>query len=166
MANKRGARKAPELSPEAIAANAAADAMREKEKQDRKRNAEKQKRFRESMKESGFKRVTLWGLPCPADKRLSGAGFRQVPAWEMPEEKTWDRTQKNAEKSRAVKVKLAVNIRETSLNVASRSPEVKKALASAAEEFLKVIGDAPEVKAVYADYLELVAPLGDPWGAE
>jgi len=159
MANKRGARKAPELSPEAIAANAAGEARREKETQARQKNAEKQARFRDSMKAEGYKRVTLWGLPCPADKRLSGAGFRQVPAWEMP--------QKNAEKSRAAKVKLAVNIRETSLNAGARSPEVKKALASAAGRFLQDLGtDAPEARAVYSDYLEIMKLLGDLWGKE
>jgi hypothetical protein len=162
MANKRGARKAPELSPEAIAANAAADARRGKEKEARRKNAEKQARFRDSMKAEGYRRVTLWGLPCPADKRLSGAGFRQVPAWEMPEEKSWDRTQKNAEKSRAAKVKLAVNIHETSLNIAARSPEVKKALDSAAGRFLAALGsiEAPEKNAVYRDYNEIMKLLG------
>jgi len=155
MANKRGARKAPELSPEAIAANAAGEARREKESQARQKNAEKQRRFRDSMKSEGYKRVTLWGLPSPADKRLSGAGFRQVPAWEKP--------QKNADKSRAAKMKLAVNIRETSLNVAARSPEVKKALDSAAARFLQSLGtDTPEKSAVYYDYLEIIKLLGDP----
>jgi hypothetical protein len=152
-------RKAPELSPEAIAANAAGESKREKEKQARLKNAEKQARFREGMKAEGYKRVTLWGLPCPADKRLYGAGFRQVPAWELP--------QRNAEKSRAVKVKLAVNIRETSLNAAARSPEVKKALSIAAGEFLQSLGsDTPEARAVYSNYLEVMKLLGDPYGED
>jgi hypothetical protein len=106
------------------------------------------------MKAEGYRRVTLWGLPSPADKRLSGAGFRQVPAWEIP--------QKNAEKSRAAKVKLAVNIHETSLNIAARSPEVKKALDSAAGRFLAALGsiEAPEKNAVYRDYNEIMKLLG------
>ena len=91
MAKKR---KAPELSPEAIAANAAADARREKEKQARQKNAEKQKRFRDNMKAEGYKRVTLWDAPSPAGQpgRMAGMGYRQVPAWEMPE--------KNADKQK------------------------------------------------------------------
>jgi hypothetical protein len=113
-------RKAPELSPEAKAANAEGEARCDKEKQSRRKNAEKQKRFRDNMKAGGYKRVTLWDLPCPAVKRLSGMGYRQVPAWEL--------TQENAGKSRTVKVKLAVNIRESSLHIAARSPEAKKAL--------------------------------------
>jgi hypothetical protein len=150
-------RKAPELPPEAVAANAAGEAKRDKEKQARRKNAEKQARFRDNMKAEGYKRVTLWGLPCPADKRLFGAGFRQVPAWEL--------LQASAEKSRAVKVKLAVNIRESSLHIAARSPEVKKALAHAAGEFLQSLGsDTPEARAVYSDYLEVMKLLGDPLG--
>jgi hypothetical protein len=44
-------------------------------------------------------------------------------------------------------VKLAVNIREMSLNAAVRSPEVKKALASVAGEFLQSLGSAtPEAR--------------------
>jgi hypothetical protein len=75
-------RKAPELSPEAVAANAVGEARREKEKAARQANAEKQKRFREGMKAEGFKQVLLWALPCPTDVRERMAGFRQVPAWE------------------------------------------------------------------------------------
>jgi hypothetical protein len=51
MAKKKTA---SELSPEAIAANTAGEARREKEKQNRQRNAEKQKRFRDNMKRGGF----------------------------------------------------------------------------------------------------------------
>jgi hypothetical protein len=151
-------RKAPDLPPEAIAANAAGEARREKEKRDRQRNAEKQKRFRDSMKAEGYRRVTLWDLPSPASKRMAALGFRQVPAWEDP--------QNAAEKSRAVKIKCAVRIRETSLNAAARMPQVRKALARAASEFLSCLGDAPEGKAVYHDYLELIKLLGDPFGEE
>jgi hypothetical protein len=153
-------KKAPALSPEAIAANAAADTQREKEKQARQRNAEKQKRFRESMKEAGYRRVTLWDAPGPTGQpgRMAGMGYRQVPAWELPE--------KNADKIRAAKITLAVRIRESSLHIAARSPEVKKALSRAAGEFLKALGNAPEGKAVYNDFLELVALLDDPWGEE
>ena len=152
MAKKKAA---PVLSPEAQAANVAGETKRDKEKEARRKNAEKQARFRDSMKVEGYKRVTLWGLPCPADKRLSGAGFRQVPAWEIPEN--------NADKkSRASKVKLAVNIHETSLNIAARSPEVKKALDSAAGRFLAALGsiEAPEKLAVYRDYNEIMKLLG------
>jgi hypothetical protein len=148
-------RKAPELPPEAIAANAAGEAKREKENQSRRKNAEKQKRFREGMKEEGYRRVTLWDKPNPADKRMADMGYRQVPAWELP--------QKKAGKSHAVKVKLAVNIRETSLNVAAKSPEVEKALSNAAGEFLHSLGsDTAETRAVYSDYLEIMKLLGDP----
>jgi hypothetical protein len=149
-------KKAPELPPEAQAENAAGEARREREKQDRQRNAEKQKRFRDNMKAEGYRRVTLWDLPCPSGKRLAGAGFRQVPAWELP--------QKKADKTRAVKITLAVRIRESSLHVAARSQEVKKALASAAGEFLKALGESPEGNAVYNDFIELTALLGDPFG--
>jgi hypothetical protein len=95
-------RKAPELSPEAIAANAAGEARREKEKQALKKNAEKQKRFRKSMKEAGYKRVTLWEPPGPAGVpgRMAGRGFRQIPAWEIPQE--------GAEKGRDARVRFAV----------------------------------------------------------
>ena len=157
MAKKR---KAPEITPEARAANAAGETRRDKEKQARQRNAEKQKRFRQSMKEAGFKRVTLWDAPGPAGQpgRMAGMGYRQVPAWEIP--------QRNAEKSRAAKIALAVRIRESSLHVAARSPEVKKAVSRATGEFLKALGNAPEGKAVYNDFLELVALLDDPFGEE
>ena len=69
-------KKAPELSQEAIAANAAGEARREKEKQSRLKNAEKQKRFRDSMKEEGYKRVTLWEEPSPsgAHDRITNIG--------------------------------------------------------------------------------------------
>jgi hypothetical protein len=58
-------RKAPELPLEAVAANAAGEAKREKEKTARRKNAEKQKRFRDSMKAEGFHQVLLWAFPCP-----------------------------------------------------------------------------------------------------
>jgi hypothetical protein len=145
-------RKAPELSPEAQAANAA------KEKQSRLKNAEKQQRFRDSMKAEGYRRVTLWDLPSPADKRLFGAGFRQVPAWELPQE--------NSGKSRAAMIRLAVRIRQSSLRAGARSPEVKKAISRATGEFLKAMGNAPETKALYTDFLELVKLLDDPRGEE
>jgi len=151
MAKKKAA---PVLSPEAVAANTAGAARREKEKQARRKNAEKQARFRDSMKAEGYKRVTLWDAPGPADKRLYGAGFRQVPAWEKPG--------KNADKkSRAAMVKLAVSIRESSLNAGARSPEVQEALKRAGGAFLMAIGEG---NALYFDFLELIAPLGDPEG--
>ena len=161
MANKRGARKAPALSPEAIAANAAADARREKEKQARQKNAEKQKRFRDNMKAEGYKRVTLWDAPSPAGQpgRMAGMGYRQVPAWEMPQKNT-------DKKSRATMVPLAVRIRESSLHVGARSPKVQAALKKAMGTMAAALGDTPEGKAVYNDFLELIALLGDPWGEE
>jgi hypothetical protein len=147
-------RKAPALSPDAIAANAAGETKREKEKEARRKNAEKQARFREGMKAEGYKRVTLWGLPCPADKRLFAAGFRQVPAWEMP--------QPSADKGRAARVKLAVNIRESTLRAGAKSPQIQEAVKRAAAEFLKYAGETPEGKAAYNDFLELVALFGLP----
>ena len=151
-------KQAPELSPEAQAANEAGEAKRAKEKEARRKNAEKQKRFRENQKMCGYKRVTLWEPPAPdgAHGRLAGMGFRQVPAWETP--------QKNPDKGKAEKVRLAVQIRESSLHIAARSPQVQKALARATSEFLSALGKSPGDKAVFNDYLELVALLGDPWG--
>ena len=150
-------RKAPELSPEAIAANTAGDARREKEKEARRKNAEKQKRFRDSMKAEGYKRVTLWDAPSPTGQpgRMAGRGFRQVPAWEMPEEYA-------DKKSRAAKVAVAVRIRESSLNIGAKSPEIKKALDSAAGRFLAALGsvETPEKNAAYQDYLEIMKLLG------
>ena len=154
-------RKAPETTPEAQTANATGEARREKEKQARQRNAEKQKRFRESMKAGGFRRVTLWDLPSPADKRMAGKDFKQVPAWEAP--KT------NTDKSRAVKIKLAVQIRESSLHIAARQPEIQAALKSAAGSFLRELGGgelSKEKQAVYSDFMELLKPLGDPWAGD
>jgi ABC-type oligopeptide transport system substrate-binding subunit len=151
-------KKAPTLSPEAIAANAAGEAMREKEKQDRQKNAEKQKRFRESMKAEGYRRVTLWDMPSPADKRMAGMGYRKVPAWELLRGKT--------EKSRAVKVTLAVRIRESSLHAGARLPQVQEAVKKAGREFLKAVGEGPEGKAVYNDFIELAALLCDPYGED
>jgi len=116
-------KKAPELSPEAQAANAEGEARREKEKQSRLKNAEKQKRFRESRKSDGYRRVTLWDDPALSGKpgRMAGMGYRQVPAWEMPLEHT--------DKGRAAKIRLAVRIRESSLHAGARLPQVQKALA-------------------------------------
>jgi hypothetical protein len=151
-------RKAPELSQKAQAANAAGEAKREKEKQARQRNAEKQQRFRDSMKAEGYRRVTLWDLPSPAGKRLFSQGFRQVPAWELPE--------KSPGKTRAAKVTFAVRIRESSLHAGDRSPKVQEALQRAAGELAASLSRTPEGRAVYSDYLELVALIGDPRGEE
>jgi hypothetical protein len=153
-------KKAPELSPEAQAANAAGEVEREKEKQGRRKNAEKQKRFRENRKSDGYKRVTLWDDPAPSGQpgRMAGMGYRQVPAWEMPGERS--------DKGRTARVRLAVQIRESSLHAGARSPQVQKALARATSEFLSALGKSPEGKAVFNDYLELVALIGDPWGEE
>ena len=150
-------RKMPELSPEAQAVNAAGEARREKEKQARQKNAEKQRHFRESMKDEGYKQVLLWTLPSPPDvkERMAAAGFRQGVAWERP-----GNTQR--EKSRDVKVKLSVAIREASIDAADKSPAVRKALASAMSDFLYALKDCPEKEAIYKDYIELLKPLGNP----
>jgi hypothetical protein len=142
--------KTPELPPEAQAKNKAVETKRAK-------NAEKQKRFRDNMKADGFKRVTLWDIPGPSGKRITAQGFRQVPAWE-------ETTRKYTNRSRAAKLRFAVQIREKSLHAAARLPEVKKALSRAAGEFLAALGDAPEAKAVFGDYLELIKLLEDPRG--
>jgi hypothetical protein len=68
----------------------------------------------------------------------------------------------NPGKSRAAKVTLAVRIRESSLHVAARLPAVQKALAAAEGAFLKALGDSPESRAVYNDYLELARVLDSP----
>jgi hypothetical protein len=153
MAKKR---KAPELPPEARAANAAGETMREKEKQARAKNAEKQKRFRNNMKEAGYTRVTLYDDPAPAGqhKRMAGMGFKQVPAWELP--------QKNTSHYRS-RIRVAVRIRETSLNAAARFPEVQKALTAAAGEFYKALEKFPERSQILLDYMELLKVIGDPW---
>ena len=152
-------RKAPE-SPEAKAANAAGEARREKEKQARRKNAEKQKRFRDNMKKAGYKRVTLWDDPAPSGQpgRMAGMGFRQVPAWENAQEVQ--------EKGRANKVRLAVRIRETSLHAAAKLPKVQEALKSAAGGLALALGDTPEERAIYNDFLELIKVIGDPWREE
>ena len=151
-------KQAPELSPEAQAANKAGDERRAREKEARQKNAEKQKRFRENQRMCGYKRVTLWDPPLPdgAHKRLMGMGYRQVPAWEMPE--------KSTDKDKPEKIRFAVQIREASLNAGARLPEVQKALERATNEFLSALGKSPEGKAVFYDYLELVKLIGDPWG--
>jgi hypothetical protein len=84
MTDKRRTGKAFEISPEALAANAAGEARREKEKKARRANAEKQRRWRETMKTEGLRQVQLWDFPCPADvrARMTKAGFRQAVAWE------------------------------------------------------------------------------------
>ena len=150
-------RKAAELSPEAQAANAAGETRRAKEKQARARNAEKQKRFRDGMKEAGYKRVTLWDDPAPAGqhKRMTDRGLRQVPAWENAQDAPG--------KSRAAMIKVAVRIHETSLHTAGKFPKIREALKSAAGGLALALGDAPEEKAIYNDFLELVKVLGDPW---
>jgi hypothetical protein len=150
-------KKAPALSPEAMTANAAGETKRKKEKSARVKNAEKQKRFRDNMKSEGYKRVTLWEDPAPTGqhKRMADMGFRQVPAWELPQTSTHN--------NRAAKIKIAVRIRETSLNAAAKSPEIQKALTAAAGKLAIALGNTPEEKSIYNDYLELIKVLGDPW---
>jgi hypothetical protein len=159
MANKRGARKAPELSPEAQAANAAGEARREKERQARQANAEKQKRFRENMKADGFRQVLLWDFPCPADvrERMTAAGFRQSPAWEAA-----PRPGGKEKPLSAGMVKAAAAIHETSIGIADKSPEVREALSLALGAFLRQVEKLPRQAwgNAYKDLQELLRPLG------
>jgi hypothetical protein len=133
-------RKAPELTPEARAANAEGEAGREKERRARQANAEKQKRFRENMKAGGFRQALLWDFPCPADvrERMAAAGFRQAPAWEAapsPERK--------AKPLPASVVKAAVILHESSFGVAGKAPEIRQALSAALGAFLQQVEKLP-----------------------
>jgi hypothetical protein len=159
MANKRRSRKAPELSPEAVAANAAGEARREKEKKARRANAEKQRRFRENMKADGFRQVLLWDFPCPADvrDRMAGAGFRQSPAWEAvpgPGKKEMPLP--------SGMVKVAAAVHETSIGIADRAPEIHKALSLALCAFLREVEKLPRQAwgNAYQDIQDLLRPLG------
>jgi hypothetical protein len=110
------------------------------------------------MKSDGYRRVTLWDLPSPADKRMAAQGYRQVPAWETPPE--------SKEKNRAVKAKVAVQINEGTLNATARQPEIKEAIKRAAGAFLHELGGSELSKdklAVYEDFMELIKLIGDPW---
>jgi hypothetical protein len=154
MANKRGARKAPELSPEAIAANAAGEARREKEKAARLANAAKQRRFREGMKAEGYKQVLLWDMPCPAGvrERITAAGFRQVPAWERPAPMGGPAPDSGT-------VRLAVCVHESTLEP---TPEIKAALSRTLGGFLRDVEKLPRDswKNVYADLQEIIRVIG------
>jgi hypothetical protein len=159
MANKRGTRKAPELSPEAQAANATGEARREKERQARLANAEKQKRFRENMKAGGFRQVLLWDFPCPADvrERMTAARFRQAPAWEA--------APSPGEKEKPLPsgmVKAAVRIHESSLGIADKTPEIKQALSLSLGVFFQQVEKLPRASwgNVYKDIQDLLRPLG------
>jgi hypothetical protein len=159
MANRKGARKTPELSPEAIAANAEGEARREKERRVRQANAEKQKRFREHMKTDGFRQVLLWDFPCPADvrERMTAAGFRQAPAWEAAPGPG------GKEKPLPIgMVKAAAVIHESSLGIADRAPEIQKALSLAIGAFLQEVENLPRSAwgNVYKDIQDLLRPLG------
>jgi hypothetical protein len=151
-------RKAPALSPEAQAANAAGAARREKEKKARQDNAEKQRRFREGMKAEGFKQVLLWALPCPADvrERMAAADFRQVPAWEA--------SLPPGEKRRSPPpgtVKVAVPIRESSLGVAAKNQTIREALDQALAVFLgEIKKSGKDCGDVGKDFQALIRPLG------
>jgi hypothetical protein len=152
-------RKAPKLSPEAQAANAMGEAMREKERRTRQANAEKQKRFRENMKAGGFRQVLLWDFPCPADvrDRMAVAGFRQSPAWEAvpgPGKK------ETPLPSGMVKVTAAVH--EISIGIADRAPEIHKALSLALGAFLREVEKLPRAAwgNAYKDIQGLLRPLG------
>jgi hypothetical protein len=152
-------RKAPELSPEARAANAEGEARREKERRARQSNAEKQKRFRENMKAGGFRQALLWDFPCPADvrERMTAAGFRQAPAWEAAP------SPRGKEKPLpAGVVKTAVAIHESSLDIADRAPEIQKALSLALGAFLQEVENLPRSAwgNAYKDIQSLLRPLG------
>jgi len=155
-------RKTVELSVKARISNAEADAKRAREKQLKIKNCEKQKRFREGMKYRGYKQVLLWALPCPADTRgrMEAAGFRQAVAWES--EKSVNESKKYL--ANKGKIKVAANIKESSLFIAARSPEVKEALNRAEATFLHAMEKAGVKDAVgfLIDYHELTALLCDP----
>jgi hypothetical protein len=160
MANKSGSKKAPDLSLETQAVNAAEDAGREKERRALQANAEKQKRFRENMKAAGLRQALLWDFPCPADvrERMAAAGLRQALAWEPvppPGE------QEKPLPSGAVKV--AARIHESSLGIADRSPEIRRALTAALGAFLREAEKLPRSAwgTAYSDMRELLRPLGE-----
>jgi hypothetical protein len=149
-------RKAPEFSPEALAANAAGEAGREKARQ---ANAEKQKRFRENMKAAGFRQALLWDFPCPADvrERMAAAGFRQAPAWEV--------APGPGEKEKPLPsgmVKVAAAVHETSIGIADKAPEIHEALSAALGVFLREVEKLPRSarENAYKDIQELLRPLG------
>lgn len=164
-------RKGPELSPEAVAANADGEARREREKRERARNNEKQKRFRESMKAEGYKQVLLWDVPCPVDvrERMTAVGFRQVPAWEIENLRPGE-TRQEKRRGDPGRVKIAHTVRECAVGVADQYPEVREAVRRALlafEETLKGISpeavNAPIVDGLYKDFEALIRPMGDPW---
>ena len=127
----------------------------------RRENAEKQKRYRENMKREGYRQVLLWGIPPAADvrERMTGAGYRQVPAWEN---ETPSPGQTRSEKRRGTPgtVRVAVSVREGSLAVADRRPEVRKALDVAEGAFIQALGETPDSASLFADMRELLRPLG------
>lgn len=154
MAKKKGI----ELSPEAIAANAAGEARRQVARDTRQANADKQKRYRESMKADGFKQTLTWDIPCPAAVKASmaAAGFRQVAAWEKPLPHHYER--KKALPSGMVKI--AVPIRESSLGIAGKSPEVLAAVKKLKADAWGLYDKKKITDAVYRDILSLLLPLG------
>jgi hypothetical protein len=60
-------------------------------------------------------------------------------------------------------VKVAAAIRESSLGILDKAPDVRRALSNAIYEFSKAIGESPEANKLYEDVRELLRPLGDPW---
>lgn len=145
------------ISLEAIAANAAGEAQRERAIMGKEKNNEKQKRFRESMKVQGFKQVLLWAFPCPADVRgrLEAAGYRQAVAWEKVK----------IRKSNPAVVSIATAIHEKSMNVASSPNMINNALQSALYAFVDAMGgreglESPDVRALYEDLQEALKPFG------
>jgi hypothetical protein len=152
-------KKAPEISPEAQAANAAGEARRGKERRARQANAEKQRRFRENMKAAGFRQALLWDFPCPADvrERMAAAGFRQAPAWEAaPAPGGKEKPLPSG------MVKAAVVLHESSLGIAGKAPEIRQALSAALGAFLQEVEKLPRQAwgNAYKDIQELLRPLG------
>jgi hypothetical protein len=152
-------RKVPELSSEAVAANAAGEARKEKEKKARRANAEKQRRFRENMKADGFRQVLLWDFPCSTDvrDRMAVAGFRQVPAWEpVPSPGRKEKPLPSG------MVKAVGVIHESSLGIADKAPDIQIALSVALGAFLQQVEKLPRQtwENVYKDIQDLLRPLG------
>jgi hypothetical protein len=150
MAKKKGV----QLSPAAVTANTEGEARRQASRDSRQANADKQKRFRESMKADGYKQTLTWDIPCPAAVKvgMTAAGFRQVAAWEKP--------LPSYERKKGLPagvVKVAVPLRQSSLGIADKKPEIVEAVRVA----LWGLQDAKKIpKEVYKDILGMLVPLG------
>jgi hypothetical protein len=139
--------------------NKESEVQREKEKAAKKYQADKQRRLRENMKAAGLKQVLTWDCPiAPALREsMEGAGFHPAPAWEK------SLPHKRRPLPPGV-VKIAISIRETSLDIANKNPEVRDAIDTTLYTFLNVLeksGLAREVWVdIYKDFQELLKPLG------